>query len=58
MTPILAEFSVMSVVMSVGAILFVVFVFAIIYASRYKKTGPNEVQIGRASCRERVYSSV
>ena len=45
MTPILAEFSVMSVVMSVGAILFVVFVFAIIYASRYKKTGPNEVLI-------------
>jgi flotillin len=45
-TPMLAEMSTtMTVVLGVGAFLFVVFIFAIIYASRYAKSGPNQVLI-------------
>lgn len=43
-TPMLAE-GLMTTVIGVGAVLFVVFTFAIIYASRYTKAGPNQVLI-------------
>jgi len=44
-TPLLAEIPWMNVIMGVGAFLFIFFVFAIIYASRYTKSGPNQVLV-------------
>ena len=44
-TPMLAEIPWMNVIMGVGAFLFIFFVFAIIYASRYTKSGPNQVLV-------------
>src|ERR1700690_1306341 len=46
--PILAEasgFPLMTVALGAGALLFVVFVFAVIWASRYTKVGPNQVLV-------------
>ena len=44
--PLLADISpLITNVIGVGAVLFVLFVFAIIYASRYAKCGPNEVLV-------------
>jgi len=43
--PMLADVQLLTVVTGVGAILFVFFVFVIIWASRYTKTGPNQVLI-------------
>jgi flotillin len=43
--PMLADVQLFTVVAGVGAILFVFFVFVIIWASRYTKTGPNQVLI-------------
>ena len=45
LTPLLAEASLMNIVVGVGSILFVVFVFIVIYASRYTKSGPNQVLV-------------
>ncbi len=46
MTPMLAELSgLVNIVIGVGSILFVVFVFIVIYASRYTKSGPNQVLV-------------
>ena len=45
LTPILADFSLMNIAIGVGSLLFVVFTFAIIYASRYAKSGPNQVLV-------------
>jgi len=44
-TPMLAEIPWLNVIMGVGAFLFIFFVFAIIYASRYTKSGPNQVLV-------------
>src|SRR5271154_3843557 len=43
--PLLAEVQLLTVVTGVGAILFVFFIFVLIWASRYTKTGPNQVLI-------------
>jgi flotillin len=43
--PMLAEIPVMNIVIGVGSLLFVFFVFVIIYASRYTKSGPNQVLV-------------
>src|SRR5512143_674969 len=43
--PMLAEWSLTSIVGPVGAILVVFFLFAAIWASRYTKVGPNEVLV-------------
>src|SRR5476651_2083822 len=43
--PILAEVPTLNIVIGVGAILFVFFVFVIIWASRYTKVGPNQVLV-------------
>ena len=46
--PILAEaggFPWMTVALGTGALLFVVFIFVIIWASRYTKVGPNQVLV-------------
>ena len=48
LTPMLAEAGGvpwMTVVLAVGALLFVFFVFAVIWASRYTKVGPNQVLV-------------
>jgi len=46
MAPMLAELSgLVNIVIGVGSILFVVFVFIVIYASRYTKSGPNQVLV-------------
>ena len=45
MTPILAEVPWMTVVLGVGSLLFVFFVFVITWASRYTKVGPNQVLV-------------
>ncbi len=44
-TPMLAEVPTMTIVLGVGAILFVFFIFIIIWASRYTKVGPNQVLV-------------
>ncbi len=45
-TPMLAEIPVLTtIILGVAAILFVFFVFVIIYASRYTKSGPNQVLV-------------
>jgi flotillin len=41
----LAEASLTNIVIGVGSILFVFFVFVVIYASRYTKSGPNQVLV-------------
>jgi flotillin len=43
--PILAEVPTLNIIIGVGAILFVFFVFVIIWASRYTKVGPNQVLV-------------
>ena len=43
--PMLAEVNLLFVAGCAGAILFVIFVFIIIYASRYTKSGPNQVLV-------------
>src|SRR5476651_2028389 len=43
--PILAEVPTMNIIIGVGAILYVFFVFVIIWASRYTKVGPNQVLV-------------
>src|SRR5450432_1326698 len=43
--PMLAEIPVMNIVIGVGSLLFVFFIFVIIYASRYTKSGPNQVLV-------------
>ncbi|HEY4415230.1 MAG TPA: SPFH domain-containing protein [Verrucomicrobiae bacterium] len=43
--PMLAEVGPAHIVIGVAAVLFVIFVFAILYASRYAKSGPNQVLI-------------
>jgi flotillin len=45
LTPLLAEASLMNIVIGVGSILFVFFIFVIIWASRYTKVGPNQVLV-------------
>ena len=45
LTPILADIPWLNVVVGVGSLLFVFFVFVIIYASRYTKSGPNQVLV-------------
>src|SRR5271170_4644336 len=45
LTPMLAEASLMNIVIGVGSILFVFFIFVIIWASRYTKVGPNQVLV-------------
>ena len=45
LTPILAEISWPTVVGGVGAVIFVLFIFIMIWASRYTKAGPNQVLI-------------
>jgi flotillin len=44
-TPMLAEVPTMTIILGVGAILFVFFIFIIIWASRYTKVGPNQVLV-------------
>src|SRR5271165_3913493 len=45
-TPLLADATVLTtIILGVAAILFVFFVFVIIYASRYTKSGPNQVLV-------------
>src|SRR5271154_6588405 len=44
-TPLLADASLMNIVIGVGSILFVFFIFVIIWASRYTKVGPNQVLV-------------
>src|SRR5580692_4275481 len=44
-TPILAEIPWANVIIGVGSLLFVFFIFVIIYASRYTKSGPNQVLV-------------
>ena len=44
-TPILADIPWPTVVIGAGSVLFVIFVFIIIYASRYTKSGPNQVLV-------------
>jgi flotillin len=44
-TPMLAEVTLTNIVIGVGSLLFVFFTFAIIYASRYAKSGPNQVLV-------------
>jgi flotillin len=44
-TPILAEIPWVNVIIGVGSLLFVFFIFVIIYASRYTKSGPNQVLV-------------
>src|SRR5580692_154214 len=44
-TPILAEIPWANVIIGVGSLLFVFFVFIVIYASRYTKSGPNQVLV-------------
>jgi uncharacterized membrane protein YqiK len=43
--PLLAEVPTLTIVVGVGAILFVFFIFVIIWASRYTKVGPNQVLV-------------
>jgi flotillin len=43
--PMLAEIPWINVVIGVGSLLFVFFIFVIIYASRYTKSGPNQVLV-------------
>jgi flotillin len=43
--PMLAEVALTNIVIGVGSILFVFFVFVVIYASRYTKSGPNQVLV-------------
>ncbi len=43
--PMLAEATLTNIVIGVGSILFVFFVFVVIYASRYTKSGPNQVLV-------------
>ena len=43
--PMLADIPWMSVIVGVGSLLFVFFIFVIIYASRYTKSGPNQVLV-------------
>ncbi len=43
--PMLAEVPLMTIVLGVGSLLFVFFVFVIIWASRYTKVGPNQVLV-------------
>jgi flotillin len=45
MIPLLADFPIIGVAIGVGALLFVFFLSAIIWASRYTKVGPNQVLI-------------
>ena len=45
LTPILADISWPTVVGGVGAVIFVLFIFVMIWASRYTKAGPNQVLI-------------
>ena len=45
LTLVLAEASLTNIVVGVGSILFVFFVFVVIYASRYTKSGPNQVLV-------------
>ena len=51
LTPILAE-GILPIVGAVGAVIFVVFVFLLIWASRYTKAGPNQVLIISGSKRK------
>src|SRR5437868_710964 len=44
-TPIFAELTAGTIVIAVGSILFVVFGFLIVWASRYTKVGPNQVLV-------------
>src|SRR5690242_14781809 len=44
-TPMMADIPWLNVIMGVGAFLFIFFVFAIIYVSRYTKSGPNQVLV-------------
>ena len=44
-TPMLAEIPWTNVIIGVGSLLFVFFIFVIIYASRYTKSGPNQVLV-------------
>jgi flotillin len=43
--PMFAEVPTLNIIIGVGAILFVFFVFVIIWASRYTKVGPNQVLV-------------
>jgi flotillin len=45
LTPILADIPWTNVIIGVGSLLFVFFIFVIIYASRYTKSGPNQVLV-------------
>ena len=45
LTPMLAEIPWTNVIIGVGSLLFVFFIFVIIYASRYTKSGPNQVLV-------------
>jgi len=44
-TPILAELTAGTIVIAVGSVLFVLFGFLIVWASRYTKVGPNQVLV-------------
>ena len=53
-TPFLAEIPWLTVVGGVGAVIFVLFVFVLIWASRYTKAGPNQVLIISGSKRRLI----